>query len=102
MHTLGRMFATPPRREGPRRPPTSCTWCGSLDMETVGTGDSMRWTCRDCKKTSTSQPVVGERNVRCLAAQSYCRCAAGHPWCQNDGQFIPANRPGPKQMSFAQ
>jgi predicted phage terminase large subunit-like protein len=79
--------------------PANCTWCGSANMEAIGTGDSMRWSCRDCKRTSVTQAEVGDACPFKDCTLKLQPVPGGGVRCQNHGQLPSPDRGGPKGIS---
>jgi hypothetical protein len=78
--------------------PASCMWCGSLNMEEIGT-EVGRWLCRDCKRTSATQANVGDECPFEGCKLKLQPVPGGGVRCQNHGQLPSPDRGGPKGIS---
>jgi predicted phage terminase large subunit-like protein len=79
--------------------PANCQWCGSTNLEAIGTGDSMRWACSDCKRTSVTQAEVGDACPFKDCTLKLQPVPGGGVRCQNHGQLPTPDRGGPKGIS---
>jgi|HubBroStandDraft_6_1064221.scaffolds.fasta_scaffold32351_2 predicted phage terminase large subunit-like protein len=96
---MRQMFVTP-GEEKPAAPPASCQWCGSTNVEIIGS-EPGRWACGDCKKTSVIQANVGDECPFKDCKIKLQLVPGGGVRCMNHGQltFPSLERGGPKGIS---